>query len=80
MRYDVVLLDIGMPRLNGYECCRRIRALPGGQARTLIAITGWGQPDDRRKSTQAGFDQHLVKPVDPEVLAHLVTKLSATSA
>ena len=75
----LVLLDIGMPRLNGYECCRQIRALPGGQARTLVAITGWGQPDDRRKSAEAGFDQHLVKPVDPEALAHLVGKLSATS-
>ena len=76
---QLVLLDIGMPKLNGYECCRQIRALPRGDARTLVAITGWGQPDDRRKSTEAGFDQHLVKPVDPEELADLVSKLAANN-
>ena len=74
---QLVLLDIGMPKLNGYESCRQIRALPRGDARTLVAITGWGQPEDRRKSTEAGFDQHLVKPVDPEALADLVSKLAA---
>ena len=74
---QLVLLDIGMPRLNGYEACRQIRALPRGDTRTLVAITGWGQPDDRRKSADAGFDQHLVKPVDPEALADLVSNLAA---
>ena len=61
---QVLLLDIGMPKLNGYEACRRIRALPGGSARTLIAVTGWGQPQDQRRSREAGFDRHLVMPID----------------
>ena len=69
---QVVLLDIGMPKVNGYEAARQIRAGPGGAAMTLVAITGWGQPDDLRKSREAGFDRHLVKPVDPDVLAELL--------
>lgn len=69
---QVVLLDIGMPKLNGYEACRRIRTQPGAEAMTLVAVTGWGQADDRRKSQEAGFDQHLVKPVDPAVLVNLI--------
>jgi len=68
----VVLLDIGMPKLNGYEACQQIRALPGGAARTIVACTGWGQANDRRRSDEVGFDQHLVKPVDPGVLADLL--------
>ena len=74
---QLVLLDIGMPRLNGYEACRQIRALPRGSAMTLVAITGWGQPEDRRQSREAGFDQHLVKPVEPDVLAQLLAKIVA---
>ncbi|MDB5880577.1 MAG: putative histidine kinase, atypical hybrid [Ramlibacter sp.] len=66
---QIVLLDIGMPKLNGYEACRRIRAQEGGAGMIIIAITGWGQPEDRLKSEDAGFDQHLVKPVDPTALA-----------
>ena len=72
---QVVLLDIGMPKMNGYEAARQIRTGPGGAAMTLVAITGWGQPDDLRKSRQAGFDRHLVKPVDPDVLAELLGAL-----
>ena len=72
---QVVLLDIGMPKMNGYEAARQIRAGPGGAAMTLVAITGWGQPDDLRKSREAGFDRHLVKPVDPDVLAELLAAL-----
>jgi PAS domain S-box-containing protein len=71
---DVVLLDIGLPRLNGYDAGRRIRDLPGGKAMTLIALTGWGQDEDRRQSTDAGFDGHLVKPVDPDVLQALLAR------
>ena len=74
---QVALLDIGMPRLNGYEACRQIRAQPGGADMTLIAITGWGQPDDRQTSKSAGFDQHLVKPVDLDLLAELLASLAA---
>ena len=73
----LVLLDIGMPKLNGYEACKRIRVLPGGTARTLVAVTGWGQPEDRRSSNEAGFDHHLVKPLDLQALSGLVSKLAA---
>ena len=73
----LVLLDIGMPRLNGYEACRQIRSLPGAASMTLVAITGWGQPEDRRKSQDAGFDHHLVKPVDPEVLTEMIAQVAA---
>jgi signal transduction histidine kinase len=77
---QVVLLDIGMPKLNGYEACRRIRTQPGGEAMTLVAVTGWGQADDRRRSQQAGFDQHLVKPVDPAVLMDLIAAVGQDQA
>jgi len=70
-RPQMVLLDLGMPKMNGYEACRRIRDQAWGAQMTLIAVTGWGQEDDRRKSTAAGFDGHLVKPVDPETLEEL---------
>ena len=73
---QVVLLDIGMPRLNGYEACRQIRDQAGGAARTIVACTGWGQADDRLRSDEAGFDQHLVKPVDPEVLFELLAAVA----
>jgi CheY-like chemotaxis protein len=63
-RPEVVLLDIGLPRLNGYDTCQRIRAQPWGKDMFIIAVTGWGQEDDRRRSEQAGFDHHLVKPAD----------------
>ena len=68
VRPDVVLLDLGMPELNGYEVCRRIRAQPWGAGVTIIAQTGWGQEEDRRRTTEAGFDHHLVKPIDFEAL------------
>ncbi|MBP9142866.1 MAG: CHASE3 domain-containing protein [Thermoanaerobaculia bacterium] len=72
---DVVLLDIGLPRLNGYEAARRIRLSPAGGAMRLIAVTGWGQDEDRNRSREAGFDDHLVKPVDVELLGRLLAKL-----
>ena len=62
-RPDVVLLDLGMPKLDGYEVARHIRARPWGEGIRLIALTGWGQPQDRARSAEAGFDVHLVKPV-----------------
>jgi PAS domain S-box-containing protein len=74
-RPDVVLLDIGLPRLNGYEACRRIRNQAWGISTILIAMTGWGQDEDRRRSHQAGFDHHLVKPVDPKSLMELLAEL-----
>ena len=67
-RPDVILLDLGMPELNGYEAARRIRAEPWGDGPFLIALTGWGADEDRRRTHEAGFDHHLVKPVDPDAL------------
>ncbi len=74
-RPDVVLLDIGLPKLNGYEACRRIREQPWGKGVVLIAMTGWGQDDDRRRSHEAGFDHHMVKPVDPQALMKMLAGL-----
>jgi CheY-like chemotaxis protein len=65
---DVVLCDIGLPGLNGYEVARKLRENPGTARARLIAVTSFGQDEDRRRSHQAGFEQHLVKPVDPNVL------------
>jgi PAS domain S-box-containing protein len=69
---DAVLLDIGLPKLNGYDAARRIREQPGGKDVFLVALTGWGQPEDRRRAQDAGFDAHLVKPVDHAHLAKLL--------
>lgn len=71
-RPDVILLDIGLPRLNGYDVCRRIREHRWAQNVLIIALTGWGQKEDRRKSAEAGFDGHLVKPVDHAELMRLL--------
>jgi len=70
---ELVLLDIGMPRVNGYDACRRIRSQAGGAARTLVAVTGWGQPQDQLRAREAGFDRHLVKPLDMEQLMQLIS-------
>jgi CheY-like chemotaxis protein len=72
VRPDIVLMDIGLPILNGYEACRRIRNHAWGAAITLVAITGWGQDEDREQSNAAGFDIHLVKPVDHDELLRVV--------
>jgi signal transduction histidine kinase/DNA-binding NarL/FixJ family response regulator len=71
-RPSLALIDIGMPRMNGYDCARRLREQPHGRDMTLIALTGWGQPDDRKRSLNAGFDHHVVKPVDPSLLERLL--------
>ncbi|HXC49690.1 MAG TPA: ATP-binding protein [Candidatus Limnocylindrales bacterium] len=71
-RPDVILLDIGLPKMDGYDACREIRKQPWGSAITMIALTGWGQDDDRRKSMEAGFDLHLVKPVAPAALMKML--------
>jgi CheY-like chemotaxis protein len=67
-RPDVVLLDIGLPGLNGYEVAHRLREEIGLKEVLLVALTGWGQEDDRRRSREVGFDLHLVKPVDLQAL------------
>ena len=75
LRPDAVLLDIGLPGLNGYEVCGRIRQEPWGKDLVLVALTGWGQEEDRQKSKEAGFDAHMVKPVDYDVLLKLLASL-----
>lgn len=73
-RPDLVLLDIGMPKLDGCEACRRMREQPWGRAMRIVALTGWGQEDDRRRSQGAGFDRHLVKPVARSDLLRLLAE------
>jgi signal transduction histidine kinase/ActR/RegA family two-component response regulator len=70
----VILLDIGLPRLNGYEAARRIRDQQRHEGLTLVALTGWGQEEDRRRSEEAGFDAHLIKPVDFAALTKLLAE------
>jgi PAS domain S-box-containing protein len=72
-RPDVVFLDIGMPDMDGYEVARRLRAQPGADGLTLIALTGWGQEPDRQRARAAGFDHHLTKPVAPDALHALLS-------
>jgi CheY-like chemotaxis protein len=72
VRPDAILLDIGLPKLNGYEVCRRLRERPWAQAVMMVALTGWGQEEDRQRSAEAGFDTHLVKPVDHDLLMRLL--------
>jgi PAS domain S-box-containing protein len=79
-RPDLVLMDIGMPKLDGYAACRRIRQSPWGKDLVIIALTGWGQDDDRRKAEEAGFNARLVKPVEPSALLRLLTGSQAMSA
>jgi DNA-binding response OmpR family regulator len=72
--HDALVLDIGLPDINGYELCRRIRA-QAGQAPVIIALTGWGQAEDKKAAERAGFDAHITKPADPDVLCECLTKL-----
>jgi len=76
----LVLLDIGMPTINGYEVCRRLRAQENGRGRTIVAVTGWGQPQDVQRSRDAGFDQHLVKPIDVDKLTEVIEGVMRTPA
>jgi CheY-like chemotaxis protein len=76
-RPDVVLLDIGLPGVSGYEVCRRARAQPWSNDITFIALTGWGQAEDRRRTQEAGFDSHLVKPVE---FGSLIAQLDSLGA
>ena len=76
---DAILLDLGMPRLNGYEVCERIRQRTWGQSILMVAQTGWGQAQDRARTLEAGFDAHLTKPIDPEVVQEMLINLKANS-
>ncbi len=72
-RPDVIFLDIGLPRLNGYEVCRQIRRRPWGEAICIVAVTGWGQEVDRDRSHDAGFNAHMVKPMDVSILTEILS-------
>lgn len=72
---EVVLLDLGMPGLSGLEAARAIRQAPWGQKMVLIALTGWGQDEDRRQTREAGFDHHLIKPVSPDEIEALIRRV-----
>ena len=72
---DTVLLDVAMPGLDGYEVARRLREHPELDATVLIALTGYGQPDDRRRALQGGFNFHLTKPVQWEALESILLRL-----
>jgi PAS domain S-box-containing protein len=80
-RPDLIVLDIGLPKMSGYEVARKVRERPWGQGLTLVALTGWGQEEDRRRSQEAGFDYHFVKPIDiadlKRVLSDGVTRMAA---
>jgi PAS domain S-box-containing protein len=76
---DVVLLDLGMPNLNGYDTCRALRDQPWGRAIRVVALTGWGQDEDRRRTAEAGFDHHLVKPVEPSALMSVLASLPGSA-
>ncbi|HSC08153.1 MAG TPA: PAS domain S-box protein [Steroidobacteraceae bacterium] len=78
-RPDLALLDIGMPGLSGYDVARRIREQRWGQEIVLVALTGWGQEEDKRKALEAGFDQHFTKPVSPVELTRMIARLHADS-
>ena len=78
-RPDVVLLDIGMPGLDGYEVARRLREMSRDRALRIIAVTGWGQEADRKRSRDAGFDVHLVKPVDPALLTSVIASTNGAT-
>lgn len=78
-RPDIALLDIGMPKLNGYDVARQLRDQPWGRQMLLIAITGWGGADHRQQTTKAGFDHHLTKPVDPMALTRSLATLVAAN-
>ena len=73
-RPEVVILDIGMPGMDGYEVCRTIRREPWGQSMLIVALTGWGNDSDRRRSLEAGFDHHFVKPLDTNALIRRILR------
>jgi len=73
-RPDLAILDIGMPKLNGYEVARQIRAR-GDSNMTLVAVTGWGQEEDKRRARESGFDHHLTKPVDIAALEKILAQI-----
>jgi CheY-like chemotaxis protein len=78
-RPQLILLDIGMPRMSGYDVCRELRQSIGGQSIMIVAQTAWGRESDRKAAIDAGFDRHLLKPIDPEDLDHVLELAMARS-
>ena len=76
---DVVFIDLGLPGVDGYEVARRLRST-GPKGLCLVALTGYGQPEDRRRTQDAGFDSHLVKPVTPDQLFELIARVQALAS
>jgi two-component system CheB/CheR fusion protein len=76
---DAMILDIGMPRLTGDQVARAVRSEPWGARPLLVAVTGWGEPDDKERTSAAGFDHHLVKPVDVDEVERLLGDFAAKS-
>ena len=77
---DVIFLDIGMAKMNGFDACRSIRGKPRDKQPIIIALTGWGQADDKRRSREAGFDHHLVKPIEPQALERFLAEIATQTA
>jgi CheY-like chemotaxis protein len=78
-RPEIMLLDLGMPKLTGYEVAQRVRAEKWGQDMKMVAISGWGQSEDQRRSRESGFDQHLVKPISFDSLNGILSTLPQPS-
>jgi CheY-like chemotaxis protein len=74
-QFDVIISDIGMPEMNGYQLAREIRLLPGYQAVPMVAVTGYSMFDDKERSKNAGFNAHMTKPIDPRALLDLIEQL-----
>jgi CheY-like chemotaxis protein len=75
----VVFLDIGMPDMDGYETCRCIRGTPAGATACMVALTGWGQDEDKRLANEAGFDQHVVKPITKGTLQEILAGVAVSN-
>jgi CheY-like chemotaxis protein len=71
---EIVFLDLGMPEISGYDIARALRACPAGEKLMLVALTGWGQLEDRRRTAAAGFDHHIVKPADLDTIRHICNR------
>jgi len=74
-QFDVIISDIGMPEMNGYQLAREMRLLPGYQTVPMVAVTGYSMFDDKERSTNAGFNAHMTKPIDPRALLDLIEQL-----
>ena len=74
-QFDVIISDIGMPEMNGYQLAREVRTLPGYETVPMVAVTGYSMFDDKERSTKAGFNAHMTKPIDPRALLDLIEQL-----